>query len=109
MLRRTNRLMAAGLAAGVFVLGLSIYNLSSAQDRAAGKKQPAGEAARGGKGAAAQAEGREGARGARGEAAAAEHGAAETGGQAGPLSVHDISLQQAHQVVEAAVKKSMEI
>ena len=110
---RSNRLMAAGLVAGVFVLGLSIYNIS-AQDRAAGKKQPAGEAARGGKGAAAQAEGREGARGARGEAAAGEHGegahgAAETGGQGGPLTVHDISLQQAHEVVEAAVKKSMEI
>ena len=107
---RNNRLMAAGLAAGVFVLGLSIYNIS-AQDRAAGKKQPAGEAARAGKGAAAQAEGREGARGARGEAAAhaGEHGEGETGGQAGPLTVKDISLDQAHQVVEAAVRKSQEI
>lgn len=110
---RTNRLMAAGLAAGVFVLGLSIYNLS-AQDRA-GKRQPAGEAARAGKGEAGQDAAREGARGARGEAAAAgehgegAHGEAEIGGQAGPLSVHDISLQQAHQVVEAAVRKSQEI
>jgi uncharacterized protein GlcG (DUF336 family) len=107
---RNNRLMAAGLAAGVFVLGLSIYNLS-AQDRAAKQRQPAGEAARAGKGAAGQDEGREGARGARGEAAAGahEHGEGETGGQAGPISTKDISLDQAHQVVEAAVRKSMEI
>ena len=107
---RNNRLMATGLVAGVFVLGLSIYNLS-AQDRAAGKtRQPRGEAARraaaGGKDPAREA-GVPDASARRGRGG--EHGAGAIGGQAGPLTVKDISLDQAHQVVEAAVRKSQEI
>jgi len=115
MFRTNHHLATAGVLASLLVLGLSIHNLT-AQERATGKqRQPAGEAARSGRGAGAQAEGREGARGARGEAAAprgaaaGEHAESATGGQAGPITTKDISLEQAHAVLHAAVAKSGEI
>jgi uncharacterized protein GlcG (DUF336 family) len=85
MLRNRNRFMAASVLAGLVVLGFSIHNLT-AQDRAAGGGKK-------GKAAAAQPAGEGGA----------------TGGQAGSLATHDISLEQAHAILEAAARKSSEI
>ena len=85
MFRKQNRFMAASVLAALVVLGFSIHNLT-AQDRATGKK---------GKAAAAQPAGKA--------------GGAATGGQAGPLATHDISLEQAHAILEAAARKSNEI
>ena len=116
MFHTKHRLASAGVLAGLVVLGLSIHNLT-AQERGGGgsggaapKRQPAGEAARTGKAAAAgQDAGREGTRGAQGEAAAGAGGHSATGGQGGPLTTKDISLEQAHAVLHAAVAKSNEI
>ncbi len=87
MIRSHNRLMAAGVLAGAVVLGLAAHNLTAQQDRAAGKKA--------GKAATAQPAGKE--------------GGAATGGQAGPIAIHDISLELAHAILEAAARKSNEI
>ena len=96
MLRTPHRLATAGVLAGLIVLGLSIHNLV-AQERAGGKKrQPAGRVP-----APAVA--------ADEDHGAAVHGESATGGQAGPLTVKDISLEQAHRVLHAAVAKSAEI
>jgi uncharacterized protein GlcG (DUF336 family) len=90
---RTNRLAFAGLLAGLFIAAVSIHTLT-AEERSNGKTAqvrvptlveiPAG-----------------------GVLLAADQ--TRTGGKPGPLSVKDLSLEQAHAIVEAAAKKSEEI
>ena len=81
---RINRLGWTGVIAGAFLAAASLHNLTGAQER---KTTEAADAS------AVPAAARENA----------------TGGPAAPLSTKDISLEQAHKVLEAAAKKATEI
>ena len=86
---RTNRLGWAGLTAGALALALSIHGMSSAQQNPEAEQKKQQEAKQ--------------------QHQAAQAGSGISGGQAGTLGAKDISLQQAHAIVEAAARKSNEI
>jgi uncharacterized protein GlcG (DUF336 family) len=86
---RTNRLGWAGLTAGALALALSIHGMSSAQQNPEAEQRKQQEAKQ--------------------QHQAALAGSGISGGQAGTLGAKDISLQQAHAIVEAAARKSNEI
>ena len=88
-MHRANGFGWAGLTAGALVLVLSFYGMTAAQEdpqTAQRKRQEANQ-----------------------QHQAALAGSGIAGGQAGALASKDISLQQAHAIIEAAARKSNEI
>ena len=90
-MHRINRLGRTGLAAaGALVLVLSLHSMTAAQqDEQQQRQQKQQEAQQ--------------------QHQAALAGSGITGGQPGTLGAKDISLQQAHAIIEAAARKSNEI
>jgi uncharacterized protein GlcG (DUF336 family) len=85
MLRKVNRFGWTGVVAGAFLAAVSIHSFSGAQE----SQNKAADA--------------------NAVPAAARQQQSATGGPAKPLEAHDISLEQAHAVLEAAAKKATEI
>ena len=86
---RMNRLGRAGLVTGAVVLFLSLNGITGAQQDPQTEQRKQQEANQ--------------------QHQAALAGSGITGGQAGTLGAKDVSLQQAHAIIDAAARKSNEI